>query len=729
MAPADVPLKGVHAYVSCFLEDGTSCTAATQKAIVALGGTIVKRLATATHVFCRGDYEIYREAKLLKKRLVETEWVEVCKALGDQVPTKTFEPPPPPSPGTRVTKTGKVVPVAQAGGGAKPRRRSGKSSLETDPQEIANLPSPSAECFSSSQLQDPVAQKEASVRIRGRRRSSAATKKLKRTSDPPAAIQEEDEIEEFTGEQSTWTPSAALAKITGRRTKTPGSLSTSAGKKVAAKKAESSDDEDEEEVDELEEDEEQEEEEEEGALEMYDQVQEEDELFYEAHEEQAEPHVHVAVAPAGNANSQAVLSELTPASLLDEAAVNSLLSIKSASGHKNTAEKKKRKRGTPPPQWEPISATTTGGWDCGRCTYANRARAKLCEMCNFARDGVLEEKKEEPPKKGNTKAVPPASKKPRTSSGSSKSNSGGQARAASTTASSKPQKKKAAAASTTPKSSSSFAAAKAKKQTQPKKTTKKQKPAAAAAPASKRKAATSDKKAVPSPDAEPEGVVLAVSGMDGEVRATLAAEMRGLGKTVAATEKKATPPPKLLQTDDPSVPFTHLLVPSDRECRRTLKVLFALCSGAHIVTAEWLLDSAAQGRWLPEADYAIERFQRRATPEERHVMAGEKVLLGPCGNPARRILGRLVTAAGGELESKLRDDTSLVVLQPGEPADEWMRALLDKKSSAALLQTMLEDRAVVQPSFVFEGIDAGVLAEDTDEYAVPAPQGMALGGE
>lgn len=172
------------------------------------------------------------------------------------------------------------------------------------------------------------------------------------------------------------------------------------------------------------------------------------------------------------------------------------------------------------------------------------------------------------------------------------------------------------------------------------------------------------------------------------------------------------PLPKMLQTDDPSVVFTHLLVPSDRECRRTLKVLFALCSGAHIVTADWLVESAAKNCWLPEDRYTIERFQRRPTEEERMVAAGEIFYIGPCETPCRRILGKLVVAAGGEVTTSLREATIVVVQSGLKAAEEWLVATLQKKGTAARLQELLDERLVVEPRFLFEGIDAGVLAED-----------------
>ena len=207
-------------------------------------------------------------------------------------------------------------------------------------------------------------------------------------------------------------------------------------------------------------------------------------------------------------------------------------------------------------------------------------------------------------------------------------------------------------------------------------------------------------------------VILAVSGMDGDVRSALAAETKRLGKKLAVESAGIAPLAKMVQTDDPSVVFTHLLVPADRECRRTLKVLFALCSGAHIVTADWLVESAAKNRWLPEKNYTIQRFQRRPTEEERHVAIGEKVYFGPCETPSRRILAKLVVAAGGRLTTSLRDAT-LVVVQSGLAAtEEWLVATLRKKATGARLQELLDERLVVEPLFLFEGIDTGVLAED-----------------
>jgi len=364
-----------------------------------------------------------------------------------------------------------------------------------------------------------------------------------------------------------------------------------------------------------------------------------------------------------------------------------------------------------------VSAVCMGEWDCRRCTFYNRARAKQCEMCNFSRDGIFLELKSDrsSAKKESAPSFPtssPSNKKPRTGTNARASIS-----SASSTSNISSRKKCIPVEKENTKrfnSKAFYSAVVSSTSTSPSisngNNDHRKKETAMLSITSKEKRQKGEMKA--KTQVEDGVVTLAVSGMDGDVRSALAAEMKQLGKKLAAKGGGVAPVVKMVQTDDPSVLFTHLLVPADRECRRTLKVLFALCSGAHIVTADWLVESAAKNRWLPEENYTIQRFLRRPTEEERYVAARENVYFGPCETPSRRILGKLVVAAGGRLTTSLRDAT-LVVTQSGLAAtEEWLVATLQKKATGARLQELLDEQLVVEPLFLFEGIDTGVLAKD-----------------
>eukprot|EP00624_Nannochloropsis_granulata_P000967 evm.model.NODE_14286_length_23795_cov_21.451103.8 len=731
MAPANVVkqkpiLKGVVAYCHVLNEDGSDVSSATEKEVKDLGGSTTRRLAASTHVFLSSNVvsasAVYNEALSQKKKMVTTQWIEVCKALGERISTTSFAPAAPVSPAIFLAKKN----------GTSSRRQRNK--FETVNKEDATLPSPSAAC--SSQMKDPVAQQEASRRIRGGRRSSAAAKKLKLAL--PSPVEEADEEEEKEGEEEkeeheeqeegeeekegwrvweddgedeveTLTPKQSMSESNKTRRSFLGRPPASArrGKKlaaaVAAEAAHNFEDgqEDDDKEDELEPDSARQEE---GEAERARMVQ---------GEEDSDSGNSAASAPAATAAFPAKRSSR-----------GGKKTVEFEKKGEKEAGRKNKKRAL---ELGLVSAVCTGEWDCSRCTFNNRARAKQCEMCNFSRGGMFLELKddqsgaEKEPAPSFPTSSSPSNKKPRTGTNARASIS-----SASRTSDAGSRKKRIPVEKENTKRLNSKAfhsAAFSSSSTFPSISNSnndhRKKEAVMPSITSKEKKENGEMRT--KAQVEDGVVILAVSGMDGDVRSALAAEMKELGKKLATEGGGTAPLVKMVQTDDPSVVFTHLLVPADRECRRTLKVLFALCSGAHIVTADWLVESAAKNRWLPEENYTIQRFQRRPTEQERHVAAGEKVYFGPCETPSRRILGKLVVAAGGRPTTSLRDAT-LVVVQSGLAAtEEWLVATLQKKATGARLQELLDERLVVEPLFLFEGIDAGVLPEDKDEYAIIAP--------
>lgn len=767
MAPANVVkqkpiLKGVVAYCHVLNEDGSDVSSATEKEVKDLGGSTTRRLAASTHVFLSSNVvsasAVYNEALSQKKKMVTTQWIEVCKALGERISTTSFAPAAPVSPAIFLAKKN----------GTSSRRQRNK--FETVNKEDATLPSPSAawyvltivsipcsnsfaahpcilctnrhsssssvspfrplsfpNSFSSSQMKDPVAQQEASRRIRGGRRSSAAAKKLKLAL--PSPVEEADEEEEKEGEEEkeeheeqeegeeeeegwrvweddgedeveTLTPKQSMSESNKTRRSFLGRTPASArrGKKlaaaVAAEAAHNFEDgqEDDDKEDELEPDSARQEE---GEAERARMVQ---------GEEDSDSGNSAASAPAATAAFPAKRSSR-----------GGKKTVEFEKKGEKEAGRKNKKRAL---ELGLVSAVCTGEWDCSRCTFNNRARAKQCEMCNFSRGGMFLELKddqsgaEKEPAPSFPTSSSPSNKKPRTGTNARASIS-----SASRTSDAGSRKKRIPVEKENTKRLNSKAfhsAAFSSSSTFPSISNSnndhRKKEAVMPSITSKEKKENGEMRT--KAQVEDGVVILAVSGMDGDVRSALAAEMKELGKKLATEGGGTAPLVKMVQTDDPSVVFTHLLVPADRECRRTLKVLFALCSGAHIVTADWLVESAAKNRWLPEENYTIQRFQRRPTEQERHVAAGEKVYFGPCETPSRRILGKLVVAAGGRPTTSLRDAT-LVVVQSGLAAtEEWLVATLQKKATGARLQELLDERLVVEPLFLFEGIDAGVLPED-----------------
>lgn len=681
MAPAnDTPiLKGVVAYCHVFLEDGLDVSSAVEKQVKELGGSTTRRIAASSHVFLSSnvDNAIYAEARASQKRLVTSEWLEVCKAIGERVSTACFEPVAPSPPAFNLKKKEKYTSTSAAR-----RRRSNKTSYETLDNEHARLPSPSAKCFSSSQMKDPLLQQEASRRIRGRRRSAAAAKKLRYQRDLSPKIEQAETCSRHqrsindsvghelarnshaTPQQSTGEDSMSheFSAVDGSNDNCKTSLHSSI---MVAKRY------------------------------LAEELDQNHTNLVPMNEDGEKRYMQAQI---GDPNDGANITLRAPrASGLTKGKIANPKDVAyKVNGRKlqpeEKVETKKRK---------PDSAFTTmcsDGWHCARCTFKNRARAKVCDVCLFQR--------EEAPMDPND------------------AQSNGKTGMASTSSASPPHK--------TLRHDPSAQARKSRISHKDEKASMRPKLVAAtnrksefttsALPSSSLKVRHKGKvEELPlgthqkQEDAPEPRMLLAVSGVDNDVRSALAAEARKLEKNFLLEGGNVcgiSLGPRMLHTDDPSATFTHLLVPKERECRRTLKILFALCTGAHIVTADWLSDSATKETLLPENRYIISRFQRRVNAESRHIATEELVYVGPCETPSHCILARLLVAAGGKQTMSLRDAT-LVLLQPGlAVAEKWIAETLKRKRTGAWLRALLDDYRVVEPRFLYDGIDAGALAKN-----------------
>eukprot|EP01134_Creolimax_fragrantissima_P002894 CFRG2894T1 len=112
--------------------------------------------------------------------------------------------------------------------------------------------------------------------------------------------------------------------------------------------------------------------------------------------------------------------------------------------------------------------------------------------------------------------------------------------------------------------------------------------------------------------------------------------------------------------------LTHIVVSTDhqRRCKRTLKYLWAVLNGLHIVSFDWILKSQAANVWLPEDRFLI--FGDRSTPNapdrttiqmERPLFDGIWFYFHPNINedlfsPPVRDLVRLVKYGGGSVLTK-----------------------------------------------------------------------------
>jgi hypothetical protein len=308
---------------------------------------------------------------------------------------------------------------------------------------------------------------------------------------------------------------------------------------------------------------------------------------------------------------------------------------KAGGGKKPRGPRKETARGGSAPE-----ASSPSMWICSQCTLENRARRAKCHACDTPRDGDVKpavqepsqpkpaaKKTRQPPPPADDAEPPPPKKRGRPpksapegedsvaesastaaprggkarkappkggdeSAKAQKKKSGGRgARAGNKENSPSPNRKGAASGEEAPLAVSGRAQAGAEAEAE----------APAPAASSSVQAERDDEKM----EVEPGGMVIAFSGMDEDERD---GHIRLVKKVMHAAAKDGDDRGvKILKSGDPSQPFTHLVVPTDKDTRRTLKVLFAVARGAWVVDAKWLSDSATAGVWEDEQAYCIER--------------------------------------------------------------------------------------------------------------------------
>lgn len=212
--------KGLTVFVSVFNDDGTSACKHIEQLVREHGGSVAKRLSSATHLVWRnGDPKALVEAKEMRKKVSGSRekeereggvtksatsphrrsrlvlplqqvalpsWIEVCIAAEEALSTKAFQPTEEPQAVAPI-----LAPINGRRKSAAPRPLTGKRSLEPIKDQASHVPSPSHECFSSSQLElkDPGAREQARKRLR-KSMGPAAAAAARRRSSAAAAVSE-----------------------------------------------------------------------------------------------------------------------------------------------------------------------------------------------------------------------------------------------------------------------------------------------------------------------------------------------------------------------------------------------------------------------------------------------------------------------------------------------------------------------------------------------------------
>lgn len=98
---------------------------------------------------------------------------------------------------------------------------------------------------------------------------------------------------------------------------------------------------------------------------------------------------------------------------------------------------------------------------------------------------------------------------------------------------------------------------------------------------------------------------------------------------------------------------------------RTCKLMMAICTAEHVLSSQWILDSAKAGKFLPTTEYAWNdnRFNEEykcniqiaiKSPTRRTLLSGKNFFITPSVRPRPKDLTKIIELCGGKVESKRR---------------------------------------------------------------------------
>lgn len=132
---------------------------------------------------------------------------------------------------------------------------------------------------------------------------------------------------------------------------------------------------------------------------------------------------------------------------------------------------------------------------------------------------------------------------------------------------------------------------------------------------------------------------IAFSGFDVNERKSMIAMVKAISSRTNST-------PVVVDSNDPSVEVSHLVVPGSK---RTLRVVFGLLRGIHIVMPEFIT-SALDGTWKDESDFAVPDRDWAPQPQRKICLRGFTVFVDPkLKDPSPEVLQSIIELAGGEV--------------------------------------------------------------------------------
>ncbi|ETW04289.1 hypothetical protein, variant 1 [Aphanomyces invadans] len=147
--------------------------------------------------------------------------------------------------------------------------------------------------------------------------------------------------------------------------------------------------------------------------------------------------------------------------------------------------------------------------------------------------------------------------------------------------------------------------------------------------------------------------VISVSGATLDTRLLLESSMREIDSSSGGGKSRIV--------DDFAAPVTHVVV-SDTS-KRTMKILFGLAQGAHIVSDAWVYSSLEAKKWLDETPFLMAQYPVPKTRPPR-LFQGIKVYVASGVDPPKATLQALIVAAGGQACTQMTVASVCIGVEP-----------------------------------------------------------------
>ncbi|KAF0977848.1 hypothetical protein FDP41_003170 [Naegleria fowleri] len=196
--------------------------------------------------------------------------------------------------------------------------------------------------------------------------------------------------------------------------------------------------------------------------------------------------------------------------------------------------------------------------------------------------------------------------------------------------------------------------------------------------------------------------------------------------------------------------FTHLIVPKEEKTRRTIKILFAIAFGAHIVNVDWFYACEKEGKKVNETPYLVdvspaceksraillseeERMKRKPRRSKSgdedddmedekkgpsKLLADTKIIVSSCTNPPAKYLKRLIELLGGSVVTSARTASYHILSKDEKFKEPKVKSLTVELEGGHTIEKVPDPVIGVTEKWLLDAITNYEIPSDVTPYLV-----------